>query len=137
MGFANFYRRFIEGFSRTCTPLYNLLKKTEDETQEKTTDPKQHQKNLRKAPFQSNTPSEEVFQSLKIKFCTAPILKHLNPALETILETNASDYVVSGIPSQCHPAPDGPNGATQTTLHPVAYLSEKMTTAECNYGIGE
>ena len=27
LGFTNFYRTFIEGFSRTCTPLYNLLKK--------------------------------------------------------------------------------------------------------------
>ena len=51
LGFANFYRRFIEEFSRTRTPLYNLLKKTEGEIQEKTTDPKQHPKNLQKAPF--------------------------------------------------------------------------------------
>ena len=26
LGFANFYRRFIEGYSRICTPLFNLLK---------------------------------------------------------------------------------------------------------------
>ena len=57
LGFANFYRRFIEGFSRTCTPLYNLLKKTENEVLDDTSgdkkeadskpvDAKQHQKNL-------------------------------------------------------------------------------------------
>ena len=27
LGFAHFYRRFINGFSRTCTPRFNLLKK--------------------------------------------------------------------------------------------------------------
>ena len=75
-----------------------------------------------------------MFNELKTKFCTAPILKPFNPELETIHETDASDYVVSGIMSQRHPAP---NGAPRTTLHPVAFLSEKMSPAECNYGIGE
>jgi len=27
MGFCNFYRRFIEGFSRTAKPLYDRTKK--------------------------------------------------------------------------------------------------------------
>ena len=46
--------------------------------------------------------------------------------------------MVSGILSQRHQvAPNGPDGATRTTWHPVAYLSEKMTPAECNYGIGD
>ena len=26
LGFANFYKRFIEGYSRICTPIFNLLK---------------------------------------------------------------------------------------------------------------
>ena len=51
----------------------------------------------------------------------------------TILETDASDYVVSGILSQRHLNPE----SGKSTLHPVAYLSEKMTSAECNYGIGD
>ena len=29
LGFANFYRRFIAGFSRICTPLFNLLRKAD------------------------------------------------------------------------------------------------------------
>ena len=99
--------------------------------------PKQHQKNLRKAPFHWNSSYEEVFQNLKTKFCTAPILKHFNAELETILETDPSNYVVSGIMFQCHPAPNGPTGANRTTLHPVAYLSEKMTSAEYNYSISD
>ena len=27
LGFANFYRRFIEGYSHICQPMFNLLKK--------------------------------------------------------------------------------------------------------------
>ena len=32
LGFANFYRRFIEGYSRVCQPLFNLLKKEKEWT---------------------------------------------------------------------------------------------------------
>ena len=74
-----------------------------------------------------------MFQDLKNKFCTAPILKQFNPELVTILETDASDYVVSGILAQRHLNAE----STKSTLHPVAYLCEKMTSAECNYGIGD
>ena len=134
LGFANFYRRFIEGFSRTCTPLYNLLKKKQDsKADDIPVNPAQHQKNLRKTPFLWNPACDNVFQKLKTKFCTATILKHFDPELETILETDASDYVVSGIVSQRHLNPV----SGKLTLHPVAFLSEKISPAECNYGIGD
>lgn len=73
LGLANFYRRFIEGFSRICTPLYNLLKKEEgpEADGDKPVNPAQHQKNLRKAPFLWNSVCEKVFLELKTKFCTA------------------------------------------------------------------
>ena len=48
-----------------------------------------------------------------------------------ILETDASHYVVSGILSQKHLE------IGKLVLHPVAYLSEKMSPAECNYGIAD
>ena len=32
LGFANFYSRFIEGYSRICTPLFNLLKTVDKDT---------------------------------------------------------------------------------------------------------
>ena len=42
------------------------------------------------------------------------------------METNSSDYVNAGVLSQ----PDN-NGI----LHPVAYFSQRMSPAECNYEI--
>ena len=74
-----------------------------------------------------------MFNELKNKFCRAPILKHFDPDLEIILETDASDYVVSGILSERHPDPV----SGKATLQPVAFLSEKMSPAECNYSIGD
>ena len=75
---------------------------------------------------------EDIFGQLKTAFTSAPILRHFDPKLETILECDASDYVVSSILSQKHLHHD----TRKQVLHPVAFMSETMTPAECNYGIG-
>ena len=110
LGFANFYRRFIEGYFRVRQPMFNLLKKEKE--------------------WAWSEERQRVFDQLKERYYTAPILKHFDPNLETILETDASDYIVLGILSQKYLEND------KLVLHPVAYLSEKMSSAECNYGIG-
>ena len=92
-------------------------------------------KKTNKAPIEWTPCCKEVFDELKARFCSAPVLKHFDPTLETILETDDSDYVVSGILSQRHPDPVNPDG--HGTLHPVAFLSAKMSPDECNYGIGD
>jgi hypothetical protein len=52
--------------------------------------------------------------------------------LETLVESDASDFAAAGVLSQRFPEPDG-----SLVLHPVAYYSRKLTPAECNYGIGD
>ena len=76
-----------------------------------------------------------MFTKLKARFWSAPILKPLDPALETHLEMDATDYVVSSILSQRHPDLTTLDG--RGTFHPVAFLSAKMYPTECNYGIGD
>ena len=127
--FANFYRRFIEGYSWICTPLFNLLKTVKPDNP----GPIAHKKGANKAPIEWTPACQQVFEELKSCFCSAPILKHFDPTLDTILETDASDYVVSSILSQRHPDLLTEN----SILHPIAFLSEKMTPAECNYGISD
>lgn len=68
---------------------------------------------------------------MKLSFTTAPVLQHFDPGLETVVETDASDYVVSGILSQYHNDPM----SGRRLLHPVAFYSRHMTPAECNYEI--
>jgi len=111
LAFANFYRRFIHRYSHLCQPLFNLLCKD--------------------VPFVWDAVCEQVLDSLKKAFTSAPILRHFDPELETLVETDASDYVTSGILSQKQLENN------QLVLHPVAFISEKMTPAECNYGIGD
>ena len=111
LGFANFYRRFIHGYSKIAAPLSNLTKN--------------EQKSF-VFPWAPNSPEQQSFLALKKAFTTAPILAHFDPDSETWLETDASDYVVAAVLSQ-----RGGDGA----LHPVAFLSKKMSPQECNYEI--
>ena len=111
LGFANFYRCFIYRYSEMCQPLFELLKKD--------------------TPLNWSLQCETVFKQLKIAFTSAPILCHFEPKLETILQTDASDYVVSGVLSQKHPHLE----TGKLILYPVAFMLEKMSPAKCNYGI--
>ena len=106
LGFANFYRQFILGFSRVVRPLIRLTRKDVN--------------------FEQTTTCQTAFNKLKSAFTSAPVLAHFNPDLECIVETNASDYVSAGILSQ-----EGPD----KILRPVAYFSRKHSPAECNYKI--
>lgn len=106
LGFANFYRRFIEGFSRAAKPLTDLTKKT-------------------LGKFQWTAEADKAFKTLKAKFTEAPILKHFDPEKQAILETDASDFAIGAVLSQHH----------DKRLHPVAFHSRKMSPAEMNYEI--
>ena len=80
LGFANFYRRFIRGFSRLVRPLVALTCKG--------------------AVFNWSSACEKAFQNLKAAFTSAPVLRHFDPSREVFVETDASDFVSSGILSQ-------------------------------------
>ena len=110
LGFANFYRRFIQSYSQIAEPLTKLLKK------EATT-----------KPFQWNTHAEESFDSLRKALTTAPILRHFNANEPIIVETDASDMAIGGCLIQKDPE--------DQKEHPVAYYSRKLTSAEINYEV--
>ncbi|KAF4306755.1 hypothetical protein GTA08_BOTSDO05367 [Botryosphaeria dothidea] len=106
LGFANFYRRFIKGFSNLVAPLVSLTRKN--------------------VPFQWNQETELAFGKLKKAFITAPVLMQFDPERETILATDSSGYCIGGVLQQYDN--DG-------FLRPVAFFSKKNLPAECNYPI--
>lgn len=106
IGFANFYRRFIPEFSRLAAPLTHLTKK--------------------EVPFIWDASCENSFQSIKRAFKDGTMLAHFDPRKQTILETDASDYVTAAILSQYD---------DKNILRPVAFMSKKMLPTECNYEI--
>jgi hypothetical protein len=121
LGFANFYRRFIRHYSRVAAPLTERLKG-------KTT-----------GKITLTDKELSAFQTLKTSFTTAPILRHFEPQLQTVIETDASDYAIAAVLSQWvpiggMPTEEPPRPRTHR-LHPVAYWSRKMQPAERNYEI--
>lgn len=107
LGFCNFYRRFIAGYSKTAKPLTYLTKKD--------------------VPFLWSEKADAAFQLLKSAFSSAPLLAHFQPEYQTVVETDASDYAVAAVLSQENPS--------SQLLHPVAFYSRSLSPAERNYEI--
>ena len=105
LGFPNFYRRFIEGYSKPTRPLTDLTKKSEK--------------------FFWLDECEHAFEELKQRFISAPILRHYDPEVPCIIECDASDFAIGAVLSQ----------EFEGRLQPVAYHSRKMNEHEINYEI--
>jgi len=80
LGFANFYRRFIQDYFRVARPLTELTKKDRE--------------------WNWNAEADAAFSELKKRFTMAPILAHFDPAKEVIIETDTSDFAIGAILSQ-------------------------------------
>jgi len=108
LGFTNFYRRFIQDYFRVVRPLTELTKKE-----------------LRRG-WVWNREADTAFQELKRRFTMAPVLAYFDLAKPVSSETDASDFAIAAILSQC----DRGN-----RLHPVAFHSRKFQPVEINYEI--
>ena len=104
LGLANFYRRFIDNFSRITAPITYLLKKSKK--------------------FKWSTSAQKAFEQLKTAFITAPILRHFDPSLPTVIEADASQYALGAVISQ--------RDLTDGKLYPITFHSRKFNTAEEN-----
>jgi len=81
LGFANFYRRFIQDYSRIAHPLTELTKG--------------EGKN-----WAWNKQSKAAFQELKCHFTTVPILAHFDGEKPVIIETDTLDFAIGAVLSQ-------------------------------------
>jgi hypothetical protein len=106
LSFANFYQRFIRGYSTIVVPLTHLTRKN--------------------TTFIWDTACTDSFAALKHTFMTTPILRYFEYNHKAVVETNALDYVSAGILSQYD---------DRGILHPVTFFSKKHSPAECNYEI--
>ena len=108
LGFANFYRSFIQNFAELAKPLTDLTKKE-----------------AQQGPFRMTEEGKQAFEFLKRAFLVAPVLAQFDEGRETVLECDASGWATGGALMQYV---DG-------VLRPVAFYSRRMTPAECNYEI--
>jgi hypothetical protein len=96
MGFANFYRRFIKGYSGIATPFTNFTKKDK--------------------AFSWTENEQFPFEELKRRFSEIPILAIFDPEQPIVVETDASDYAIGACLMQI-----GKDGK----LHPVVFYSKR------------
>ncbi|SAL94853.1 hypothetical protein [Absidia glauca] len=106
LGLANFYRRFVKDYSKICVPLTALLKKN--------------------CSFVWSNSAKMAFNLLKSLMSSDPVLRHYNPDLPCVIETDASDFALGAV---CSQADD------QGQLHPLAFYSRKLIPAETNYQV--
>ena len=106
LGFANFYRKFIQDYSKLILPLTQLTKKGQ--------------------PFVWSKEADMAFEGLKKAFTSAPVLAHVDPQKPFIIEADTSDFALGSILSQ---------QGDDEKLHPVAFYSCKFDVAEINYEI--
>jgi len=105
LGFANFYRWFIEGYLELTLLLTRLTKKNE--------------------PWAWTDCCRVAFDSLKTAFSTASILTHWDPNLPVIVETDVSDYALAAIIST----------HTRQDIYPIAFHSRAFSSTKLNYNI--
>jgi len=106
MGFANFYRRFITGFSKIAKPLTDLTKKG--------------------MKWNWTNAYQAAFDELKRAFTTGPILTDFDETHPTKLETDASDSAQGAVLSQLCEA---------ERWHAVASHSRRFAPAKVNYDV--
>ena len=106
LGFENFYRKFIQDYSKLILPLTQLTKKGRS--------------------FVWTNETYIAFVNLKKALTLAPILAHVDPQKPFIVEANVtSDFALGSILSQ----------GDDEKLHPMGFHLHKFDTAEINYEV--
>ncbi|KAK8652396.1 hypothetical protein V6N13_061414 [Hibiscus sabdariffa] len=103
LGHAEFYRRFIENFSKITKPLCSLL---------------EHGRQ-----FEFDEACTKAFEILKDKLVTAPIVEAPDWTLPFGLMCDASDYAVGAVLGQ----------RKGKVFHPIYYASKTLNGAQVNY----
>ena len=108
LGLSNYYRRYIQGYSRIAEPLHQLTRKSAK-------------------GFHWNSQCQQAFDTLKYKLVNPPILAY--PQFDTPfkLQTDASNVAIGGVLSQ---EQDGSERV-------IAYWSRQLQKAERNYSVIE
>jgi hypothetical protein len=106
LGFCNFYRHFIRGFSQIAKPLNNLLKKG--------------------ASWTFGNAKKTAFEQLKRLICEEPVLIQPDQTKPFEVEVDASNYAVGAVLMQRD---------EKKILHPVAFFSKTMNEAQRNYDV--
>jgi RNase H-like domain found in reverse transcriptase/Reverse transcriptase (RNA-dependent DNA polymerase) len=108
LGFGNFYRHFIKGFSHLAHSLNDLLKKDKK--------------------FVWSEECQESFNQLKKRFTKEPVLMMPDHSKPFQIQVDSSLFATGGILTQMD---------TNEDRHPCTYLSKSLTKKQRNYDTGD
>ena len=103
LGFTGYYRRFVPDYSTVAQPLVRLLGKD--------------------CKFHWTDACQVAFMALRALLIKAPVLAFPKEDLPYIVDTDASDYGIGGVLSQC----------IEGTEHVIAYYSKSLNPAQQKY----
>lgn len=114
LGFASYYRRFVEGFARLAAPLHKLVAELGNSKTRKRSE----------SAVSNNWTVEcqQSFDALKTKLTTTPVLAYADFSLPFILEVDASHGGLGAVLSQ----------EQGGKVRPVAYASRGLRPTERN-----
>ena len=107
LGFANFYCRFIEGFSHHAKALFELTKKD--------------------CKWSWGEAEQSAFDEIKSHITLSPILHFADDSKAFCIKADSSDYATGSILSQ--------QSTDDQKWHPIAFYSKSLNTVEWNYEI--
>lgn len=102
LGFANYFRKFIDNFAFISKPLSDLMRN--------------------EARFQIGERERNAFESLKQIITQRPVLMIYRPEAETQVHTDASKFATAAILMQ--------RSSDDNEFHPVMFMSNKTTEAQ-------
>lgn len=114
LGFASYYRRFVEGFAKLAAPLHKLVAELGGTKSRKGTG--------RDFAVAWTETCEQSFEGLKVKLTSTPVLAYANFALPFILEVDASYSGLGAVLSQ----------EQEGKVRPIAYASRGLRPPERN-----
>ena len=106
LGLANYYRWFVKDFAMIAKPLHEMMRKDKK--------------------WNWGEKQQKVFEELKRRFTTEPVLVTPDLDKEMRVEADTSDFATGGVLSmKCE----------DEKWRPVAYISKSLNEAERNYKI--
>ena len=106
LGLANFYQRFIEGFSKIMTPVNKLIRKDQ--------------------PWEWMNQQQNAFDTLKMRFTSYPILIMADPEKLLQVEADALDYATGTVLSM---------QGEDEKWRPCAFYSKSLSDVKRNYDV--
>ena len=123
MGFLNYYRRYIENFSRIAKPIYDLVKLVDDH--DTNANPKRKYRNqpLPNQQVSWTSAHQSALEGLIQCLVSVPVMAYPEPNSPFVLHTDASESGLGAVLYQ----------QQNDILRVIAYGSRTLTTAEKNY----